>query len=210
MPLNDIEKAYIAGFIDGEGCISLAWRLKKYTTPIIQVANTNQDILVYLKTIFGGSLIDRQEKRINRKPSFAWVVCGQKAINVIRQIYPFLKLKKNQAEILLSLKRYTDNRKRDKLGRLCGIYTDKIFQENVDVVNRIRILNRMESTLKALAKKQKRNHKLYIWSNAVEIITTDPKIGIVVGDRSLDTTDQKFIEELDIALEELEDMPFVL
>ncbi len=53
-----LNKAYIAGIIDGEGCVSLTGRfdrhgIKKYVTPIIQVANTNFALIELLQKQFG-------------------------------------------------------------------------------------------------------------------------------------------------------------
>ncbi len=139
--LSETEKAYFAGFIDGEGCVSFAWR-KKYITPIIQITNTDYSVLVDFFNVYGGSVRSRNEIRPNRKDCYAWVVCGQKALKVVTDVLPYLRIKKPQAELLLSLKRYSPTAERDKLGRLKGIFTPEIEAENRMLVDEIRKLNK--------------------------------------------------------------------
>lgn len=45
--LSEVEKAYIAGIIDGEGCISIAKRKVKYITPSLQISGTNKRGVTY-------------------------------------------------------------------------------------------------------------------------------------------------------------------
>jgi len=134
-----LSKEYIAGFVDGEGCVSLAWRLKKYVTPSLQITNTNLDVLILIQDIYGGTVSKRIEKRLNRKDSWCLSMFGNLAMNLIRDIEPFLVVKKSQAEIIMGLNRCSIER--DVLGRLKRRMTPEMEKDNITRVNRIRELN---------------------------------------------------------------------
>ena len=145
MPLTEAEKAYAAGIVDGEGCVRLASRAKKYVTPSVQVSNTRFDLLQWLKERWGGSVYFCKEPRTNRKPHGVWSVCGQKAISFLRDVQPFLLIKNEQAQIILSLPRWYVS-ERDALGRIKGTLTDERIAENVRLLDEIRILNKRGAT----------------------------------------------------------------
>ncbi len=138
--LTETERAYLAGILDGEGCVSVATRLKKYLTPIVQVTNTRLELLDWLHVRYGGSVLARPDKRQTRKPSYAWVVCGQKALHVLRDARPYLLLKTQQADLVLALPRQS-TKQRDALGRIKGCIGPAEIAANVKLIGQIRALN---------------------------------------------------------------------
>ena len=96
---NDI--AYIAGFVDGEGCI----RIKRanqggnsyYVT--FQITNSNQDILEFIAQLFGGQ-IGFQEKGRN-KPIYQYRLTSAEAVDALKLLHPFLKEKRVQAQMAI-------------------------------------------------------------------------------------------------------------
>lgn len=62
--LSKTERAYLAGILDGEGCLSLGGRLNaRYITPTVQVTNTRYELLLWLHSRFGGSIYQTKEQR---------------------------------------------------------------------------------------------------------------------------------------------------
>lgn len=103
---NQIDLAYLAGFIDGEGTICIC-RGDRRTYGVggylvLRATNTNKDIILWIRTVFGGSVIKKPETR-NPKwaDAYFWVVSSQKAENIIRELIPYLKVKRLQAETAL-------------------------------------------------------------------------------------------------------------
>jgi hypothetical protein len=86
---------YAAGFIDGEGCISIS----KNGAADVRVVNTAKHVLVYLQKYFGGSITTRTQ-RVN-KTQYAYSLYGQEAIDFLNKIVPYLIDKKPQAETLI-------------------------------------------------------------------------------------------------------------
>jgi len=97
--LTEIQKSYLAGFIDGEGCIFIKRRNENSTWLQLMLVISQKDINLLKELKF---LID--EKCYLRLPSKNYTagnLCytsGQ-AYRILKQIYPYLKLKKEQAKI---------------------------------------------------------------------------------------------------------------
>lgn len=103
--MDKITLSYIAGFFDGEGSINISARKRKHFslshTLVISIGQKDGKTLDWIKDNLGGNI--HQVKRDN---SFMWYCSNRKAEKFLRQIYPYLKYKKPQAE--LALKFYDD------------------------------------------------------------------------------------------------------
>ena len=104
--------AYAAGIIDGEGCITISIKSnkKKHPTynpsyvPRIVVGNLNGHILDLMFGLFGGSIRTRCNKYENGYlTEMVWEISSEKASRTAQQVYPFLRSKRTQAEILIRL-----------------------------------------------------------------------------------------------------------
>ena len=99
--------AYLAGIIDGEGCIRLAKLNDKRTTvhPSVNCGMTQAAPVELLHQTFGGSVTWKQPTCKNAspcKPLLYWYASGaNSAAKVLRQLYPYLRAKKEQAAIVL-------------------------------------------------------------------------------------------------------------
>ncbi len=142
IPLSSDRIAYLAGIIDGEGCISFGGRLKKkYVTVTLQITNTNRTLIDWLSENLGGSIYERRDIRPNRKQSWLWSCAGRRATEIIRTVSPYLIVKKEQAEVVLSLPRIREF-KRDSSGRLIEMISDEERNTTMCLVSKIRELNR--------------------------------------------------------------------
>ncbi|KKI92951.1 hypothetical protein WQ54_07185 [Bacillus sp. SA1-12] len=55
------EAAYIAGIIDGEGSITLTrMHESEHRRPCISIASTDKELLTYVQTLTGGSIINKK------------------------------------------------------------------------------------------------------------------------------------------------------
>lgn len=101
-----ISLEYLAGLVDGEGCIRLhpsnKGKYRKYY-PRLQVTNTYRPILDMLVDQFGGAIHSSLNKK---KPNWAekhdWRLTGDKARELLNQLLPYLIIKQGKAkEVLL-------------------------------------------------------------------------------------------------------------
>jgi hypothetical protein len=102
---SQIDLAYAAGIIDGEGCITICReinRLHHYCyRPVVTVAMSQPEAVELLHSMFGGwKFIDDKRNRttdnLNRKPLLVWRVCGDDTHDVLACLVPYLRVKKDQ------------------------------------------------------------------------------------------------------------------
>ena len=107
-PLTPIIAAYLAGFIDGDGTITIVNRGKscKQFRPQIIVYNCNDVVVSFFEKYCGKAKIrlkktGKCKEHINWRPVYEIIYTNQKAINIINHILPYLNIKKRQARLLL-------------------------------------------------------------------------------------------------------------
>ncbi len=105
--MNDEEKSYIAGFLDGDGSIMAQLvRRKGYKlgfqiriSIVFYQKNTHQDFLLWLK-----KQLDYGYVRNRKDGMTEYTIVGMKQVeNVLIMLYPFLHLKKELARDVLRL-----------------------------------------------------------------------------------------------------------
>lgn len=138
----DIQLAYIAGILDGEGNIFN----NKVMYPKIYITNNSIVIMKYLQEITGvGNVrmhMEPNRLKTNRKPTYIWGLTNMGGIrNFLNLLLPFLIIKKQQARLAIKLINIREKRvKRDgKTGRfLKYIHTN----EEVEIYKQNKELNR--------------------------------------------------------------------
>lgn len=105
MKIEDL--AYLAGLIDGEGCISIFQRSDSNSLKAtLTIAMTDRAPLDWASETFGAKVY---EKRVTGaaengwKQCYVWLVSTQKAAEILRNVLPFLKVKREQAALLVEL-----------------------------------------------------------------------------------------------------------
>ena len=94
MPLKK-DYIYLAGFIDGEGCIRVN------NAPRLHITNTNKDIMDWIKDNFGGYLWAEEKSYIeNAKTRYIWEISSRKLLVLLLEILPYLRVKKPQAKLV--------------------------------------------------------------------------------------------------------------
>jgi len=91
--------AYVAGLVDGEGCLGLT-KCGKSIAPRIVITNTNKQIIYDLKEAFGGHILYRPASKQGWKCPCHWVIQNSSAIEFLEKIYKYLRIKKDQATCL--------------------------------------------------------------------------------------------------------------
>jgi len=104
--MNEIDLAYVAGIIDGEGWIGirrkkgLRNKLRGYSYAIgVSVGMANDIIPQWLCLTFGGSVHKHKTRQANRKESWYWQIEHKTALDFLKIVIPYLKLKIPQAKL---------------------------------------------------------------------------------------------------------------
>ena len=103
---------YVAGYFDGEGCISLYKHHKNQELSgylryglYCRVASVNPKILELFKKYFGGSISKRVARHENHRDTYCWSISAKKADHFLTTLYDFFKLKKAEAKLALEYRK---------------------------------------------------------------------------------------------------------
>ena len=118
----------MAGIIDGEGTIVISKHKKgnkiKYEA-WIGVTNLDKRLLDWLKNNFGG----RIGKQYYGKQYSQWILHCGKAADVLRNIYPFLVIKQEQADIFFKFRETIGYSKTNRIPKDILCLREKYHQE---------------------------------------------------------------------------------
>lgn len=98
---------YTAGLFDGEGCISLARTSstnasRHYAvTLLVEVSNTNEWIIQWLRFNYGGGIYYQDRTSSQFSNVWRWQLRCKQAVRFLQLIFPYLKLKRPQAELAI-------------------------------------------------------------------------------------------------------------
>lgn len=110
--MDKIKAAYCAGVIDSDGCITIAKRRtpKGWTyPPKIFVRQVERGAVDLLLSLFGGNLRMHPPSTPGGRDLWQWEVTHRRAIRVAGIILPFLRIKHEQAKILLEFGKHMAN-----------------------------------------------------------------------------------------------------
>lgn len=94
--------AYAAGLLDGEGCIGV--HHNKYGSLYINLGiyNTNEEVIVWLQSNFGGIIHQRRRLSQNSKTLYEWYLGQQVLIgSFLELVEPYVIIKRLQVETAL-------------------------------------------------------------------------------------------------------------
>ena len=95
---------YIAGLIDGEGCLDVQVTKGVYVRPRVRIGMTKSSLMLLemLKTNHGGYLSYRESKNSNWEDSVCWELVGYSQVcQFLRNIANHLCIKHEQAKLIL-------------------------------------------------------------------------------------------------------------
>ena len=107
------QRAYIAGIVDGEGCITIIKRNVKrkngvfcFYQCLVIVTNANKKMLDFITKLYGGWISTNHKLKGNQKISYNWVCAGDNMRKLLNDILPYLIIKKEQAKLILQFPIY--------------------------------------------------------------------------------------------------------
>lgn len=131
MNITEIERGYLAGFIDGEGSLLInkrehinTYKNTRYLSYsiYIDIGNTNKEVLEWIRSLLGiTSKIYENKCKGNRKLAYRLRISYRQAKPLIEILFDNLIIKKKQAEVFL---KWPPNKMRG-----FGEEKEKLFQE---------------------------------------------------------------------------------
>lgn len=86
--LTDLELAWLAGLLEGEGCFTHSYRRGINFAPKIQLAMTDEDVVLRAQALMGGRV--RSSTREPWKTLYTVIVSGAAAVALMRQLLPHM------------------------------------------------------------------------------------------------------------------------
>ena len=137
--LTDIEKAYLAGFFDAEGCVLIQKKKNlrgvRYNyamhTSVVQV---DKSILLLLQSIYGGCICALHDGVSQ------WTVTEHKAATFLKDILPYSRLKKPQIELALKFRDNKDEGDMRKIRPVDPERANRVMQSRDDMYHLMRKL----------------------------------------------------------------------
>ena len=135
--------AYLAGIIDGEGCLYIG-RVKqgKYGSGwqwhvMLKITSCDESLILWLEQTFGGSKDSRYRwtsKKKFTRPVYNWQATGEMLDYVLSVVEPYLIIKKPQCDVI---KRYRKTSKNIGSRRL----PDHINEQRFELLKELKNLN---------------------------------------------------------------------
>lgn len=115
----DVDLAYLAGIIDGEGSVAMRRNGNKkqlWFTPALNIYNTDRDLIYWcrdvLQALGAGVHVGQHTRAHGRKVQYVLTIQRMESLlNVLPRIIPFLRQKKYRAELLLEFSQRRIGRK---------------------------------------------------------------------------------------------------
>lgn len=94
--MTEAKLAYVAGFVDGEGCFTLS----NHGAITLSIINTSKTALLFVQEVLEVGTVTPRKQRVN-KNQYLYRAYGANCIGIINKLLPYLIEKKEQAEVLL-------------------------------------------------------------------------------------------------------------
>ena len=99
--MKQISFAYAAGIIDGEGCIQIQKRKSGGYRMLVLISNTDGRMIDWFIDNFGGRKKNHLIGHKKWKNCWEWIIYGRNAGKFLEKIYPYLVIKKEQADLAI-------------------------------------------------------------------------------------------------------------
>jgi hypothetical protein len=96
-----MNSSYIAGFVDGEGCIGFS-KARSVYYPRAMIVNTNLDLLNDIKTIYGGRIAQFNRTNPKWKNGYQLTISNRMCVDFLDDIADDLILKYEQALLVFA------------------------------------------------------------------------------------------------------------
>jgi hypothetical protein len=106
--VSEVDKAYLAGIIDGEGCIGAAKLNDKRPGRgpgvmfTLFIAMTDREPADLACALYGGHVREKPDKRGGRRMIYCWQAYGDIGARCLRDVRPYLRVKGGQADAYLA------------------------------------------------------------------------------------------------------------
>jgi hypothetical protein len=149
--MTKTDLAYLAGVIDSDGSITInidrglerKRRLAPAYQEVISCGQVNTEAVYLLKDLLGGAVRVTPARADGRRQIYMWQASCKIGADAIRTLLPFLRIKRHQAEIVLSLRAIKDRGRTANTELINGhrYLTASVLSEMESLARKVRSLN---------------------------------------------------------------------
>lgn len=143
--IEEKDLAYAAGIIDGEGCLYIYEKKpgRHSRTPEYQmgvnVSMTDVDTIKWLWQKWNGNLSARIKKE-NWRPQLQWRVASKLGLKFLKDVYPYLKVKKREAMICIRFQEDLIEKQKYRKGFVGSLLPDGLIRKRQSYRSLLRLL----------------------------------------------------------------------
>lgn len=157
--MNQVESAYLAGLVDGEGYVgavevktgrnAAGYLCSPHFSLRLNITNTSERMIAWIQQRAKGlvSVKSRAGQWKSTKTCYRWQVRAGRAVSVLREIHPYLVVKKDQADLVFKLKNIQMNRDPEITHCAPTRLTDDELAERRDIVNELKAVKKSQGEL---------------------------------------------------------------
>lgn len=127
---NEAAKAYLAGFIDADGSVSMR-KDGKFRVPTVELFNADVNILNRIQKSFGGKIHCRKAKKSHWQDSYELRFNCKESLTVIHECLPYMLHTKKKQRATLINEHYAKNTPRNGKYTPEQLANKKWLEENV-------------------------------------------------------------------------------
>ncbi len=125
---SEIQNAWLAALIDGEGTVSFTLDGKTHIRPYVEIANTSRLLLATIKELTNAGYIGGNSKRDGGPTKIAF--SGNAASELLRRVLPYLLIKRLNAILYLAYRRYRKHQGISSLTEVDVAFLEKMLELN--------------------------------------------------------------------------------
>lgn len=122
---QSIHLAYLAGIVDGEGCIHIGYYFNKTQNryvyhSLLQITSTDKCLIDWLINMFGGNssvYTEAQTPKNSTLKPYVWKVSGERLTHLCELILPYAIIKKEQLQVMLEFRSTFQDQHEPKKGQ---------------------------------------------------------------------------------------------
>jgi hypothetical protein len=89
--------AYVAGLLDGEGCVRIDISTRREYNLCISITNTHRGVVEWLHSTLGGNIWNHAAGTPRHKPTWRWGLTKRRGLGLLQQLLPHLIIKREHA-----------------------------------------------------------------------------------------------------------------
>ena len=137
-----MEKSYLAGLFDGEGCVLIGYRKTgnpRFLSMYISITNQDPRPLKACFQEYGGGILTRSIRP--DWPCYRWQTGSRKALRFLKDVLPWLIIKKEEAEVAIQ---FQEKKKKGHKRSEEEIQVELSLREKLLLIRRQRKISLME------------------------------------------------------------------